>query len=207
MRYILLALLISFMTCNLAVAAQIPDNNGEAVLCIFTEASAEFGDIVLDDVVPGQLYSIYFVLYHAEMLSRNMGGFEFSWRVEPAAVTPVVTGIQYGIASGFCYNFGDSYNFLVGYSQRDPHPVGEEFLLMRMSIMFDETPSNAAIYLGPSVPASVDGQMTYADFVLPEDLWPMVPNNPTQSLDAPVFFFNSTVAVEERSLSAIKALF
>ena len=115
--------------------------------------------------------------------------------------------MEWGIGEDLALNFGDEFNLLVGHMRRDPHALDEPFVLFSADLLFLETPSNAAVFLGPAVPASIAGEMAYGDFVFPEELHVMKPNNAGQNPGDPVFFFNPTVATEQTSLTEIKALF
>ncbi len=203
-----LVLLTASLLITPALAVDPPEDLGHGVLGIYTEpAATPEAQTYLEGVAPGSIYTVYFVLYHADLTSYNLGGFEFSWRVEPAEMTPNVVGMEWGIGEDLALNFGDEFNLLVGHMRRDPHAPDEPFVLFSADLLFLETPSNAAVFLGPSVPASIDGEMAYADFVFPEELHVMKANNPGQTLNDPVFYFNPTVATEQTSLTEIKALF
>ena len=206
MRFIAAALLTVVFALPV-LAVEPPVDNDEAVLCVYTAADTGDAETFMDGVVAGEVYRLYFVLWHAEMRSHALGAFEFSWGIEPANVAPTVLDMQWGVQFGTCYNFGDYQNMLVGYTMFEPHTPDRPFVLFSVDIVFDETPSNAALYLAPSEPASIAGEMAYCGYVLPDELWTMVPNNPAQSMSDPVFLFNSPVAVESHSLSSVKALF
>ncbi len=191
-----------------ALAADPPEDLGYGVLGIYTEpAATPEAQTHLEGITPGTIHTVYFVLYHADLTSYNLGGFEFSWRVEPAEMAPSVVGMEWGIGADLALNFGDEFNLLVGHMRRDPHAPDDPFVLFSADLLFMDTPGNAAVFLGPAVPASIAGEMVYADFVFPEELDVMKPNNAGQTLDDPVFFFNPTVATEQTSLTGIKALF
>jgi len=204
----LLSLFALSLLVSPVLAVDPPEDQGYGVLGIYTEpAATPEAQTYLEDVAPGTIYTIYFVLYHADLESYNLGGFEFSWRVEPAEMTPSVLNLHWGIGEGLAYNYGSNYNLLVGHTRRDPHPPSEPFVLFAADILFTTMPINAAVYLGPSDPASIAGEMAYVDFVFVNDLKVMKPNNEGQTLDEPVFFFNPTVATESRTLSEVRSLF
>jgi len=208
MRSTVLTLLALALFAFPVLAVDPPEDNGLAVLGIYTmpEAGPD-AQTHLSDVVAGVPYDLYFVLYHANLTSHNLGGFEFNWSVEPAAATPLVTGIEWMLDNEYAYNFGDNFNLLVGFARMAPHLPEEPFMLFKATVLWTEVPTNAAVYLGPSTPDSIDGEMAYADLVYPDELHVMVPNNASQTFDEPVFRFIPTVATEAHSLSSVKALF
>jgi len=201
---VLFALLTIVASAALAVSP--PEDQGFAVLGIYTQPEAsEDAAVMLEDVDAGVPYTIYFVMYHHRLDSYNLGGFEFSWSIEPSEMAPMVLETTYNNEQA--YNFGDSFNQLVGFAWRQPTAPDAPLLLFSAEIMFLTPPTNANVYLGAAVPASIDGEMVYADLVFPDTLKVMKPNNSSQSLDEPVFKFNPVVATEYQSLSSVKSLF
>ncbi|MEZ4387342.1 MAG: hypothetical protein R3D98_07130 [Candidatus Krumholzibacteriia bacterium] len=208
MRLLLLVVCVLVIFAVPVLAVDPPVDNGVGVLGIYTQPAAGPGsDTHLENVVPGEVYRLYFVLYHDNTYTRALGAYEFGWRVEPAGAAPMVLDIQWAPQYGECYNFGSAFDLLVGYTMWNPHDPAAGYLLFSADVMFDTAPDNAGIYLGPSSLESIAGEMAYCDFVRPDELFVMVPNNQDQSQDAPVFTFNSVVATEARSLSSVKALF
>ncbi len=201
---VLFALLTILASAALAVDP--PEDQGYAVLGIYTQPEAsEEAAVVLENVDAGVPYTIYFVMYHHRLESYNLGGFEFSWRIDPAEMAPMVLETSYN--NDQAYNFGDAFNQLVGFAWRQPTAPDAPLLLFSADIMFLTPPTNASVYLGTATPASIAGEMAYADLVFPDNLQIMKPNNSSQSFDEPVFAFNPVVATEHHSLSAVKTLF
>jgi hypothetical protein len=189
-----------------ALAVVPPQDLGHAVLGIYTQpAATPEADVMIEGAVPGLVYDLYFVLYHQDLDSHNLGGYEFSWRFDPVASTPIITELDYGRDDVF--NFGDNFNLLVGLQQRDPHLPEEPWLLLTARVLFTEVPNNTVVFLEPATPASIDGEMAYTDLVLPDNIRVMKPNNAGQTCADPVFWFNQSVAVEAASWSEVKALF
>src|SRR6056297_1758875 len=111
---IALVLMTASLLINPALAVDPPEDLGYGVLGIYTEPAATPEDqTYLEGIPPGTIHTVYFVLYHANLTSYNLGGFEFSWRVEPAEMTPNVVGMEWGIGEDLALNFGDEFNLLV----------------------------------------------------------------------------------------------
>ncbi len=208
MRFLLFVFCAVVLLVAPVLAVDPPEDNGVAVLGVYTQPSAGPGsETHLEGVVPGEGYRLYFVLYHDNTHSRALGAFEFSWRVEPAEAMPTVFNIRWGAQYGDCYNFGSAFNLLVGYTMWNPHVPADGYLLFWADVIFDTEPNNAGLYLGPSTLESIPGEMAYCGYFRPDEILVMKPNNQDQSHDTPVFTFNSVVATQSRSLSSVKALF
>jgi len=182
-----------------------PEDLGYGVVAALTE---EFvgGNVqnFLTDVTPGVPVDVYFTLYHHRHPSTNLGGFECSWEMIPGNIGYQVLEMELLIWEAF--NFGDEHDLLVGVRLPTPR-TGLPVPLFKVTLMFTEQPDGVSLRLQPSSIESIPGEMVYADYVNPESLWAMKPNNAAQSLDDPVFWFNPSVAVEQHSLTAVKALF
>ncbi len=200
-----LVLLAIIILATAAHAIDEPEDLGFGVLGVFT--APEVGDDVYDyhiDVSAGQPVDLYFTLYHHRLASTQMGGFEFTWEVLPGNLDYLVLDAELLVWDSF--NFGDSNNLIVGVRLPTTYNFNP-IPLVKVTIMFTEAPDGASIRLQPSWLESIAGEMAYAGYRLPDDLLIMRPNNANQSLDDPVFWFNPSVAVENHSLSSVKALF
>jgi hypothetical protein len=98
-------------------------------------------------------------------------------------------------------NFGSSTNHLVGF--QTPVPAGEYGMVLCVMNIFPQ--GTIEFGFGPSEPASIPGVPVIADGTNPENLLPCELTTP----DGIVATLNGggVVAVEERTLSSVKALF
>jgi len=199
------ALIAVLVLASSALAVDPPEDLGLGVLGIFTAPLATpESDNFLEGAVTGIPYEFYFTMYHHRLPTYKMGGFECQWRIEPADLDYQVVDVEF--AREDAVNFGDYHNLMVGYQYREitydvPIP------LFKATIIFNEIPSNAAIYLEPSPLESIPGEMAYADYLRPDELQVMKPNTAGQVFDEPVFLINNTVQVHYTSMSSVKALF
>jgi len=203
-RLCLIALSVAVLATS-AFAVEEPADLGFGVIGVYTApyAGPDAQDY-LADVVAGVPVNVYFTLYHHRMASTQMGGFECLWEMLPGNVNYEVLDLELLVWEAF--NFGDSHNLMVGV--RLPTTYNDDPIpLFKATIMFTEQPNGTSIRLQPSWLESIAGEMAYAGYRQPDTLLIMRPDNAAQSLDDPVFWFNPTVAVENRSLSGVKALF
>lgn len=205
MRRTLLILLPVLLSSAAALAVDPPDDLGYAVLGAYTEPRIYWrSQDYLDGVEAGVPFQVHFVLSYHRLPSQNLGGFECSWEMLPEGVNYLVLDVTFGPLEA--YNFGDEHDLLVGF--RLPTSFyGQNIHLFTLTLMFTETPSDASIRLQPSSIESIPGEMAYADYVTPEILLVMRPDNEGQTLDQPVFLINPVVAVENQTWSRVKSLF
>lgn len=198
-------LIAVLVLASAALAVDLPEDLGFGVIGIFTapEATPE-SDNFLEGVVTGIPYEFHFTMYHHRLPTYKLGGFECQWRIEPADLDYQVVDVEF--AREDAVNFGDYQNLMVGYQIREI-TYDVPIHLFTATVIFNEIPSNAAIYLEPSTLESIPGEMAYADYLRPDELQIMKPNSAGQVFSEPVFLLNNTVQVEYTSMSSVKALF
>ncbi|HOX25801.1 MAG TPA: hypothetical protein PLL30_10470 [Candidatus Krumholzibacteria bacterium] len=205
MRCCVLFLLAVPLLCTAALAVDPPEDLGYAVLGAYTEPRIYWhSQDYLEGVEAGVPFQVHFVMSYHRLPSQNLGGFECSWELLPAGLDYLVLDLEFGVLEA--YNYGDEHDLLVGF--RLPTSFyGQAIHLFTLTLMFTESPASASIRLQPSSIESIPGEMVYADYVTPEILLAMRPDNEGQSLDEPVFLINPAVAVETTTWSNVKAMF
>jgi hypothetical protein len=162
------------------------------------------------DYAPASPFNMYFVMANCSVPA--IGGFEFAWALDPDPVG------QYFILSTIlppdALNIGDNNNLIVGIA--NPIPTDAATVLVTFSLMVLSPGVTADITVGPTVPASIEGEtafvssdnelyaMNYStfdgEFVTRDALGWVRPGIGTIGCPAPI-------AVEKSTMGSVKALF
>ncbi len=194
---------VSMLVPSIGLAIEAPVENGVGVLCIFTGEDLASADNVIPVVTAFVPYDLYFVLYNEQITSNNLGGVEFAWRFDPV-VSPAILARD---LPANALNIGTDYNVIMGFGSglvtTDNHVRVLHYQLMFLAPLAGPT----SVYLEPTVPASIAGEMAYNDFNNPADLRVLKPNSVDGLYTNPVFGLNMTIATESETWGGVKALF
>jgi len=158
-NFIVLLALTSLFISNMAFAIL---DEGENSLGVYFDYDT-FEQNCIDGILMIPT-SMYFVM--ANCTQASIGGFEFAWEDDPTIIFVFGTIFTNGGT-----NFGDNYNFLVGFVT--PLITGPASLLVEVSFL-QVAPAAANISVGPSTPSSFGGLFAgFADGADPNILIPM----------------------------------
>jgi hypothetical protein len=188
---------------SIGLAIEPPVENGVAILCIYSGEDLALADNVIPNVTPFVPLDIYFFIYNEQYSSNNLGGMEFSWRFEPAASAPLILQVEFPPQA---LNIGNNTNVVCGFGG-GLMTVDNHARVMRANLLFSSAPSNVKIFLEPSIPASIPGELACNDFNNPGDIRVLKPNSVGGLQTEPVFGFGMTIATEPSTWSSVKALF
>jgi hypothetical protein len=188
---------------SIGLAIEPPVENGVAILCVYSGEDLATADNVIPIVAASTPFDVYFFIYNEQFASDNLGGFEFSWWLEPATPAPFI--LEFELPAG-ALNLYTQTNLVVGLGQGLP-TVDNHARIVRMRLMFLSSPAPTTMFVGPATPASIPGEMGYNDNSAPGDIRVMKPNSVDGLLSNPVFGFNMPVATEPETWGSVKALF
>ena len=107
------------------------------------------------DYTPSVPFPVYFVM--ANCSEEAVGGYEFAWAMDPDPVG------QYFVLSTvlppYALNIGDNFNLIVGIGA--PYLTDTATVLVQFSMMVLTPGITADITVGPSVPASIEGETAF----------------------------------------------
>jgi len=150
MKKLIVILALTCLTTSMAYAI---NDSGDNSLGVYFDAP-EFNVNCLDyqTSVPSNMY---FVL--ANCTEELIGGFEFGWAFDPDPA-----GMYFILGTVLppnALNIGDDQNFIVGIGS--PYPSDVATVLVEMSLLFLAPGIIADITVGPSEPASIDGEAAF----------------------------------------------
>lgn len=184
---------------SIGLAIELPVESGVGILGIVSSEDLESAEN-FNAVTGGVPFYIYFYVFNEQIASDNLGGVEFSWTCTPA---PIILSMDFP-AGGL--NIGTNTNIVCGFGLG--HLTTNNYArVVRAQLFFATTPPATMVYLGPSTPDSIDGEMAYNDYNNPGDIRVMRPNSVGGLYENPVYGFNVTVATQGETWGGVKALF
>ena len=205
MKKLIVILALTCFTTSMAFAI---NDTGDNSLGVYFDAP-DFNQNCLD-YAPSAPANMYFVL--ANCTEDIIGGFEFGWAFDPDPA-----GLYFILSTVLppnALNIGDDNNFIVGIGA--PYPTDVATVLVDMSLLFLAPGIMADVTVGPSVPASIDGEAAFVsgnselfplnystfdgEFVTRDNLGWVRPGVAAIPCPAPI-------AVEESSWGSLKAMY
>lgn len=157
-------------------------------------------------------FNMYFVM--ANCTQSSIGGFEFSWAVDPEPSQPLIP-LVVGLPQ-FALNIGDNYNFIVGLGE--PLVTGPATVLVEVQLLNLAQDLDSFITVGPVSPASIPGHTAFVDgsdydILLPmnystlDGVYVTLDDNGWVRPGIGMFTCPGPVAVESSPWGSVKALF
>lgn len=219
MKWLILCLVVIAVAAAAVRAADPPHDEGTAILCMYTYfddiSGPADGELLYPEYFLLTPMDIYTVLYHPQGADQALGCFEYGVRYRQGDHA-LEFGVDYGYlvnewvpaAPGDVYVYGSEDFAQVCMWPACPHD-GVAVVLRYSQIMLLGVPMPGAaieVFFEPFLPG--DEHMHYLDQSDPEVLYDMLPNSEDHAHENPVFVFEgSVVAMDARTLSAVKCLF
>ena len=215
MRRLLTALaslaVLALIVPSVGLAMDPPVDNGtDAILAVYVDYDAGTGDEsaaanVINPVPAATAFNVYFVMYYPRVPSQSLGGFEFSWSLQPGNTAPLVLSATYPPSA---LNIGTTTNLIVGLGDPYDFTGSTHKVLVTLSLFFAAAPAAPEeMFLSPADPASIAGFMAYDDYYNVSDVRTIMPNSVGGAYNMPVFGFGEPTAVETANWGSLKALF
>jgi FlgD Ig-like domain len=170
--HLILACLVLLSVHAPLVQAQLDCPEQDVLAFVF-----ENGDINFNAVVPSPIY-VQVVLLNPTW--DCVSGFEFSFQ---HPTNCILLGTTFPVDA---INVGDQNNMIVGYAT--PNQAIDDRILLCTIQLFVIDPSPGDFFVGPPEPASIEGQMAYANCD-----WDLIPMDPiSQDFSLPVARINGT---------------